>query len=87
MPYSNISLYVYIYTHTSYRTLSSLPNPGRSKYIFIDTQSYRNLSSLPNPGGLSIYLSTHKAISVYTLYQAMVSLTVRKQSLYSTNYI
>ena len=59
MPYSNISLYVLFYTHTNYRTLSSLPNPG----------------------GLSIYLSTHKAISVYTLYQAMVSLTVRKQSL------
>ena len=74
MPYSNISLYVCISPHTSYQTLSHQPNPGRSKYVFIDTQSNQTLSSPTNTVGISGYLSTHNAIKLYTLYIAMVVL-------------
>ena len=30
------------YPHYCYRTLSSLPNPGRSKYVFTHTHSYKH---------------------------------------------
>ena len=73
LPNNGRSKYVFIETQ-SYQTLSSLPNTGRSKYVFIHTQSYQTLSPLSNNGiGLSMHLSTHKAIRLYTLYRAVVN--------------
>ena len=52
--------------HTQrYRTLSSLPNPGRSQYVFIDTQIFQTQHPL------SVYLSTNKAINLYPLNNGM----------------
>ena len=85
-----IFLYKCVSIHTqSYQKLSPPPNPGRSKCISIHTQSYQSLSSLLSPVikhyphywtvvGLNMYLSTHIVIRLYTLYRAMVVLTVRK---------
>ena len=62
-----IFLYKCVSIHTQlYRTLSSLPNPGRSKYVFIDTQSFQSLSSLPNNGrSKHVFIDTQSCITLY----------------------
>ena len=67
---------MYIYPHTSYQTLSSLPNPGRSKYLFIDTQVIKLYPLNRTLVGLSMYLSTHNAIKHYPLFRKLVGLCV-----------
>ena len=79
--------YVFIDTQ-SFQALSSplKTTVGLSVYLY----TYKAINLYPlyrTMESLSLYLLTHKAIRLYTLYRAMVALTVRKQSLYSTNYI
>ena len=73
----------------SYQTLSHpLPNTGRSKFESTHTQSYQSLSSLPsNCRSKCAFIYTQGYQTLYSLPLAMVVLIVRKQSLYSTNYI
>ena len=70
------SVSIYLSTHTRYRTLSSLPNPGRSKCVFIHPQDIKLYPLYRTLVGLSMYLSTHKTIKHYPLYRTMVGLSV-----------
>ncbi len=62
-------------THNAIKLYPST-EPGRFKYVFIETQSFQTLSPLPNLVRLSMYLSTNKAIKLYPLYRTQVGVRV-----------
>ena len=83
-----IFLFVCLYPYTMLVNSSLSTESGRPKYIFIDTQlAFKHFALYRTLVGPSVYLTTHKAIRLYTLYRAKVSLTVRNQSVYLTHYI
>ena len=72
--------------HTQqYRTLSSLPNPGRSKYsmyrrmyvcMYVCPKRSNIYTLYQTLVGLYVYLSTYKGINLYPLYRTIVGLSM-----------